>query len=69
MKKPELVTLNLKILHWTAKAVLVRLGDEWGKIWLPLSQIEASGEFVKGEWQEITMPKWLADKLEGSYNG
>lgn len=64
MKKPELVTINLEILHWTAKAVLVRTGKDEPKVWLPLSQIETSGEFVKGESQEITMPKWLADKLE-----
>jgi hypothetical protein len=34
-------------------------------VWLPLSQIEASGEFVKDDYQEITMPEWLASKLEG----
>lgn len=64
MGRRELVSIDLEIMHWTAKAVLVRIDKEAKKIWLPLSQIETSGEFVKGERQEITMPQWLADKLE-----
>lgn len=64
MAKSELVTINLEVMHWTAKAVLVRAGKDEQKVWLPLSQIETSGEFVKEERQEITMPKWLANKLE-----
>jgi hypothetical protein len=64
-RKSELVTINLQVLHWTAKAVLVRDGAAGLKVWLPLSQIEVSGEFVKDDYQEITMPSWLASKLEG----
>ena len=60
MTKSEVTDIAGIVKHTTAKAILLDTGIK--EVWLPLSQIEIFEDGGKGVI--VTMPNWLAKKLE-----
>ncbi len=61
MSHDDMITIHADILQVTDAAVLVNCDDR--EIWLPLSQIDFSGE--RGDTNTpISLPEWLADEKD-----
>jgi hypothetical protein len=57
----EVVDITVKVLHRTARAVLVTDSTEEEGVWLPLSQMEIEPAPRAG-YHIVTLPEWLAQE-------
>lgn len=61
MGRQDKVTIGIKVIAQTEKAVLVENAED-DEVWLPRSFITLRGEdeFITGECHIIELPEWLA---------
>lgn len=58
--KSTVIDIEVLIVHRTEKAVLVKDTEDGEGIWLPLSQVEVSGD--PGQIGTVTVPEWVAQE-------
>lgn len=62
--RSNLHDISVEFQHRTEKAVCVREIEGGPDIWLPLAEIEITGDQRRGGIVEITAPEWLLTEKE-----